>query len=290
MAAKLYDGNKEHAVGEIFIREGTTEITNSEFNNCKKLEKIILPDSVTSIGDWAFNYCSNLTEIKFPANLISIGYQAFGDCWRLEKITYHKKTEDLLKNYLSSKWNMLEKIVIDEKTSKVKSEGIEELFAEAKKCDPDAILRLKNFIKRGQGLIASLYYDGNKKNAVGAIILSEDITAIDAYEFKDCDQLEKIILPESLLKIYDNAFEGCTALKEINLPENLTSIGEEAFKDCYNLKEIIFGKNLTSIDRYAFMYCDGLTKIAYHKKTEEILKKCFGRKQWDTLEKIVVED
>ena len=259
---------------EINFPDSLTSIYGWAFKGCSSLTEINFPDSLTYIGDRAFYGCTSLTEINFPDSLTSIDSYAFAYCSSLKKITYHKKTEELLKDYFGDKWNSFEKVLIAEDLPKVPSnekkfaatfKEIEELFAKAKTCDPDALVQLKNFIKRAQDLIASLYYDGNKKNAVGSIILSEDITSIDACEFKDCDKLEKIILPEGL-----------------------TSIGKEAFKDCYNLEEIFFGKNLTSIEEYAFVYCDGLKKITYHKKIEDLLKKSFGKKQWASLKRNVI--
>jgi hypothetical protein len=40
-----------------------TEIREKGFQNCKKIESVILPDSVTSIGDAAFKNCPNLKSI-----------------------------------------------------------------------------------------------------------------------------------------------------------------------------------------------------------------------------------
>ena len=42
MAAKLYDGNKANAVGEIILPEGTIEIEKDAFSHCNKLKKVIL--------------------------------------------------------------------------------------------------------------------------------------------------------------------------------------------------------------------------------------------------------
>ena len=81
-----YDGNKNHAIGMIVLREGITEIKPEEFKNCTKLESVILPESLISIGDNAFEGCFRLQKVFFPDNLKSIGQRAFFGCKSLEKI------------------------------------------------------------------------------------------------------------------------------------------------------------------------------------------------------------
>ena len=108
-----FDGNKNHAVGLIVLREGITEIKSDEFRYCEKLEKIILPKSLISIGNFAFCGCSSFTEINLPENLNYIGEGALYKCSRLKKIIYHRSTEKILKKYFGFKWNDFEKIVID---------------------------------------------------------------------------------------------------------------------------------------------------------------------------------
>ncbi len=157
---------------EINLPDELDSIDDWAFKGCSSLRKIKFPDSLTEIGDRAFYGCTSLTEINFPDSLTKIGDYAFAYCSSLKKITYHKKTEELLKDYFGDKWNSFEKVLIaedlpkapsNEKNSVATFKEIEELFAKAKKCDPDALVQLKNFIKRVQDLIASLYYDGNKK-------------------------------------------------------------------------------------------------------------------------------
>ena len=81
MSAKLYDGKKENAVGEIILPEGITEIKDSEFSDCNKLESVILPDSLISIGWGAFKDCTALKEISIPDNdKVFIGLGHFKNC------------------------------------------------------------------------------------------------------------------------------------------------------------------------------------------------------------------
>ena len=86
---KLYwDGNKEHAVGTVVIRDGITKIDADSFRGCKKLEKIVLPDSLTEIGAGAFSHCTALTEINLPDSLNKIGKYAFYGCTGLTEIKF----------------------------------------------------------------------------------------------------------------------------------------------------------------------------------------------------------
>ncbi len=84
---KLYwDGNKEHAVGTVVIRDGLTSIGNGAFEGCKSLKEIVVPEGLSSIGERAFDDCESLKEIVLPDGLTSIGWSAFYGCKSLKEI------------------------------------------------------------------------------------------------------------------------------------------------------------------------------------------------------------
>ena len=93
--------------------DSLTEIGGGAFANCIGLTEIHLPDSLTKIGDYAFYGCSGLTEIHLPDSLTEIGMGAFEGCDGLRKITYHRKTESIVKIAFYEQWRSLEKIVLD---------------------------------------------------------------------------------------------------------------------------------------------------------------------------------
>lgn len=99
---------------KIEFPKSLTSIDNYAFYDCDSLKEIKLPENLISIGVRAFFGCSSLKEIKFPKNLNSIGSYAFYNCYILKRIIYYKRTEKILRDYFSSKWDALEKIVIDE--------------------------------------------------------------------------------------------------------------------------------------------------------------------------------
>ncbi len=70
----------------IQIKEGTTSITDSAFENCTNLSSITIPEGVTSIGDAAFAYCTNLSSITIPSSVKSIGKRAFWNSTSLNSI------------------------------------------------------------------------------------------------------------------------------------------------------------------------------------------------------------
>ena len=184
-------------------------------------------------------------------------------------------------------------IVSSEKSSgRLNQNDLRELLIAAERGDVPAILKLKVLAKENSQAyseLEKLYYDGDRKKAVGTIILRDGLRYIEHGEFKNLKNITHIIFPEGLTGIGDNAFEGCISLEELTLPEGLTSIGNNAFKDCHNLKEIYFPRNcLTLIGTNAFYGCN-LKSITYHKKTEYIiLRNAFGA-YWQDLEKKVAD-
>ena len=55
-------------------------IRKSAFQNCRNLEKVILPDYLADIGNGAFCQCKNLKEVIFPRKLEKIDKDAFLGC------------------------------------------------------------------------------------------------------------------------------------------------------------------------------------------------------------------
>ena len=169
---------------------------------------------------------------------------------------------------------------------------LREILIAAERGDVPAILKLKILAKENSQAhdeLEKLYYDGDKKKAIGTIILRDGLRYIEHGEFKNLKNVTNIIFPEGLVGIGDNAFEDCISLEKLTLPEGLTSIGNNAFKNCHNLKEIYFPRScLTLIGTNAFYGCN-LKSVTYHKKTEYIILRNALGAYWQDLEKHVVD-
>lgn len=72
---------------EFTIPQGTTEIPDTAFFDCRTLKNITIPDSVTYIGSQAFANCVGLTSVVIPTNVTYIGKLAFYGCNNLKSVT-----------------------------------------------------------------------------------------------------------------------------------------------------------------------------------------------------------
>ncbi len=63
---------------KITIPEGTKQIKEGMFKECKGLAEVIIPSTVTFIGDYAFEGCTNLKTITIPSTVKKICEYAFG--------------------------------------------------------------------------------------------------------------------------------------------------------------------------------------------------------------------
>ncbi len=141
--------------------------------------------------------------------------------------------------------------------------------------------------KEAENILDKLYYDGDKANAKGVIVLRDGIKSISAEEFKDCKDLQAIVLPESLTYIGEYAFYHCANLTSVKFPDSLTSIGSGAFRGCTNLTSLRFSRNLNAIYGSAFDNCP-IKSIEYYVRTEPILEYYFGS-DWEDFEKTILD-
>lgn len=65
---------------------------------------------------------------------------------------------------------------------------------------------------------------------VKSIAITDTITSIGAYAFKDFTNIKEIVIPPKVTKIGAHAFDGCTNLESITIPPSVIEIDEDAFK------------------------------------------------------------
>lgn len=96
------------------IPDSVTEISESAFAGCSKLEEINLPDSVTNIGEYAFSGCTSLHTLVIPESVTRISKGLCYDCTSLETVTLLSKINRITDNAFYNCIN-LKKIISDVK-------------------------------------------------------------------------------------------------------------------------------------------------------------------------------
>lgn len=73
----------------ITLNEQLERIEYQTFENCTKLESIVIPNSVTYLGNRAFDGCNSLTSVTIGNGITSIGDRVFSRC---DKVQYYDFT------------------------------------------------------------------------------------------------------------------------------------------------------------------------------------------------------
>ena len=79
-------------------------------------------------------------------------------------------------------------------------------------------------------------------------------------------EVEKVILSDTVTQIPNYAFREFTAITSIDIPNGVTRIGRSAFFDCAELTSVTIPESVTSIGTYAFEFCHQLTEIRVDSK------------------------
>ena len=94
------------------ISTTVTEITDEAFNNCYKLEKIIIPNGVKEIGMGAFASCSKLKTLNLPDSVEDIGEVAFEDCENLILSVYKGSCGEEYAKFYNLKYKVLDQNIL----------------------------------------------------------------------------------------------------------------------------------------------------------------------------------
>lgn len=123
---------------------------------------------------------------------------------------------------------------------------------------------------------ASFYNnETDRYNKLKKVELSEEITTIKKYAFRECASLENINIPDNVTSVLGYAFQDCRGLKSIEFSNNIVTIGEYAFYNCIGLKDINIPDNVTTIETSTFSGCKSLTSINIPNSVTSIKNSAF---------------
>ena len=230
------------------------------------VKEVVIPEGAEYINQLAFKGCKNLKALHLPKSIKKIESNAFADCV-IEEINF-ENIEYIGGGAFSG--------------SNIKNADLSNLKGA--------------YVELGvleEGLLATDVFAQCEK--LENVILSEAITVIDGWAFRECENLTKVEMPSvidiwgmafyqcsnlsdvdlsNVQTIGDNAFYKCSNLSDIDIT-NVQTIGEAAFYQCSNLSEIDF-YNVQTIGKNAFYKANGLTEITFYENLKEVGKEAFA--------------
>lgn len=240
------------------------EINNSAFENCSKIESIVLNENTTSIGKNAFRNCVSLDDFYLPENVEFIGRSAF---YGVDPYKFNQDFENKT-YYIGSKTNPYLYLLAAQHVTSSDYSRVE-IQDGCKYINYDAFIDRDNMtdliipssvkyadrICTRNGIsndsVLNVYYKGTATEfseisfscsgwyirlfvgdddnwtEVTDITISDKITEIQQYAYAYNKTLETVRIPEGVESIKQSAFNGF--IVNLYLPKSITSIENGAF-------------------------------------------------------------
>lgn len=248
-----------------------TVLPNYLFENCYRLESIVIPNNVNTIGSSCFSntaltsvllpeslnyiysnafYCSNLKTVVSPlSQLPTLSGNPFGDFSSNATLYVPVGSKNLYS--ASIYWGQFHEIIDDDMVS-MSPENIVIHFRVISEDDKTCE------VYRGENTAAIDGYNNAHEGAVfvqvtvPASVQGYTVTRIGQHAFYGCTQVTGINLPSTIKEIGYQAFyraglRGGTFV----LPEGLNHLDDHAFESS-NVDNVILPSTLTAISNYAF--------------------------------------
>lgn len=241
-----YKAFEKSSCTEIVLGEGVEEIDYLAFNDCNKLEKVVISSTVSTICDSSFANCDRLTQIT---------------------VAEENKTYTSVDNCLLSK-DKTELLLVPGGKS-----GAYEIPATVVKVYPQAFYgckKITSYLATNNSRFKSIdgiLYDSTATKLIscpigktGTITIPSTVTIIGESAFQN-SKANNIIIPDSVIKLETCVFEYCNNLEYIKIPGSVEKVSQAAFWECNNLKKVVIENGTKKIQRNAFYGCNKLKKI-----------------------------
>lgn len=112
------------------------------------------------------------------------------------------------------------------------------------------------------------------KTSIVSVSISEGITSVGDYAFKDYSGIKNIELPSTLTAIGSYAFDGCS-ITELEIPNSVTNMEIACFASCSSLSQLTLSSGLAEIPNYAFSGCRSLISVTIPEGVIDLIPGAF---------------
>ena len=214
----------------------TRIICGNAFEDCDKLDDLIIPEGILSIGGFAL---PSLNTVSFPATMEHIDGLAFSDCRTPSEIivaegnTAYKSEDGNLFSY--------------DGTRLIKYAGGKE---DQTYTVPD-----------GTVIIEGNAFESAKH--LTEVTLPDSVEEIQHQAFLHCEGLKTLSLGNGLKIIGGAAFSYCKSLTEVTIPDSVEQVNYFTFSFCEKLERVVIGSGVTHLGDEVFYDCDALTEVVF---------------------------
>ncbi len=223
-------------------------------------DNVIVSPGTTCIADHAFEDCDKVVTVDLPDSLKYVGNRAFRDCDKLKNVSFGRYFK------------------------KIGLEAFDECASVSKFSVPP--------VNEHFSVVSGILYSKDQSvlykcpvDYEGAVVMSEYVTTICSYAFRNCKKIDSVIVPEQCEFIGKYAFAGCSSLANLILPVETQIIGEYSFSDCDAIEKVAAVGKLSYIGKYAFEGCDNLKEVDLDcfvlKLDEGVFKDCVSLSKID---------
>lgn len=212
----------------------TARIALRAFENCTKLESVVVPNSIKRIGQYAFANCEKLKAISLAGSITSMGTNVFENCKNLENIYYEKEEED---------WN---KITFDN------GFNVNVNFHYCCYLMPDTNAELSFYSENDYFVISDCNEDVCGNIVIPREIYGVSVKRIGVRSFDGCSLLESVEIPNDIYRVGQYCFADCTNLKSVSFAGSINGIGVNIFDNCSNLQNLYYEKSEDDWNKITF--------------------------------------
>ena len=293
-------------IQSVTIPESVTSIGKSAFEDCSKLDSLIINGVATSmIGAYAFASCTSLTSLSLVGSFQTIGDSAFVNCGMtsltidatitsIEKYAFSSRFLTSLSltgnvqeigDYAFANCTSLTSLSLTGNVQKIGDYAFDSCSSLNTVTLPKSLTSIGSHAFDSCTSLNPIEIPGTVTeigdcafyNCDGLIsaTIEEGVQSTGADMFYGCDNLATVKLPESLTTIADGSFAFCSNLNHVKIPASVTYIGNSAFSNCTSLSEITLRDGVKTIGASAFLSCRGLTSITLPDSVTDIGKDAF---------------
>lgn len=233
-----------------------TQIAPAAFRGCSEITELVIPEYITKICDDAFDDCTKLEKLILNGN----AELPFDYDWNWQQ---HDTFEDLVDGC-----HVLKTVELT-----TDSDTIRTYHGAVYTADGKTLLYYPEAAEEYIFLpgVEELSTGSMESCQMETLTLPDTITEIGKLAFASCSNLTHIDLPSSLELIQDNAFGGCFALQEIEIPTGTKTISTEAFYNCLALEKAVIPSTVEEIGYDVFEQTDPDGEYSWSTKPLEKL-------------------